>query len=138
MRDNLRLGAPEADEAALWRALSRAQLDRKIAALPQGLDAWVGDGGARLSGGEQRRLSLARALLRPASWLLLDEPTENLDAETEAQVVKGIHDHLEETGQGLILISHRPAAQALADHRLTLDIPARARADEAKFSPGLR
>ena len=138
VRDNLQLGAPDADEAAMWRVLARAQLDRKIAALPQGLDTWVGDGGARLSGGEQRRLSLARTLLRPASWLLLDEPTENLDAETEARVVKGLRDHLEETGQGLILISHRPAAQTLADHRLGLDGLAPAPANDAKISPALR
>lgn len=138
VRDNLRLAAPDADEAAMWRALALTQIDRKIAALPQGLDTWVGDGGSRLSGGEQRRLSLARALLRPAPWLLLDEPTENLDAETEARVVEGLRARLEETGQGLILISHRPAAQVLADHRLDLDAPGRSPARHVKISPVLR
>lgn len=138
VRDNLRLAAPELDDAALWRVLALTQLDHKIAALPQGLDTWVGDGGSRLSGGEQRRLSLARALLRPAPWLLLDEPTENLDAETEAQVVEGLHAHLDKTGQGLILISHRPAAQALADHRLELGALVCPLASDAKISPVLR
>jgi ATP-binding cassette subfamily C protein CydC len=138
VRDNLRLADPAADDDAMWRALARTQLDRKIAALPQSLDTWVGDGGARLSGGEQRRLSLARALLRPAAWLLLDEPTENLDAESEARVVEGLRAHLEETGQGLILVSHRAAAQALADHRLDLDAPARSPTRDAKTFPVLR
>jgi len=138
VRDNLRLADPDADEAAMWRVLARAQLDRKIADLPEGLDTWVGDGGARLSGGEQRRLSLARALLRPAAWILLDEPTENLDAETEAHLVEGLRAHLEETGQGLILVSHRPAAQALAGHRVDLDVPLCSATRQARVSPILR
>ncbi|MGA0605279.1 ATP-binding cassette domain-containing protein [Phenylobacterium sp. VNQ135] len=113
--DNLRLGAPDADEAALWQALADAQLQARVQRLPQGLDTWIGDGGEVLSGGERRRLALARALLRPAPWLLLDEPTEGLDASTEAAVVEALEARLRRTGQGLVLISHRPAPLRLAE-----------------------
>jgi ATP-binding cassette subfamily C protein CydC len=87
--------------------------------LPQGLATWIGDGGEVLSGGERRRLSLARAYLRPAPWLLLDEPTEGLDRETEASLVTALDRRLSRTGQGLIVVSHRPApvrlCQAIVD-----------------------
>ncbi len=82
--------------------------------LPLGLDSWIGDDGARLSGGERRRLALARAYVSAAPWLLLDEPTEGLDATTEAVVVARLDARLARTGQGLVIVSHRPAAAALA------------------------
>lgn len=107
VRDNLRLGNPGASEAALWDALADAALDVRIRALPQGLDSWVGENGERLSGGERRRLALARAYLRTAPWLLLDEPTESLDGATEQQVVDRLAQRLRRTGQGLVLASHR-------------------------------
>lgn len=120
--DNLRLGAPDADAAAMWEALADAELEARVRRLPQGLDSWIGDGGQRLSGGERRRLALARALLRPAPWLLLDEPTEGLDARTEAAVVDALSRRLSRTGQGLILVSHRPPPLRLVDR--TLDVGA--------------
>ncbi|ARP81113.1 hypothetical protein CAL12_09830 [Bordetella genomosp. 8] len=107
--DNLRLGAPLADDAALWQALADACLDARVRALPDGLQTWIGDGGLALSGGECRRLALARALLRPAPWLVLDEPTEGLDAGTEQRVIEALDARLGRTGQGLLLVSHRPA-----------------------------
>ena len=67
------------------------------------------------SGGERRRLGLARAYLRRAPWLVLDEPTEGLDAISEARVVDRLRRRLDRTGQGLILISHRPAPRTLCD-----------------------
>lgn len=118
--DNLRLGAPDADAAAMWEALADAELEARVRRLPQGLDSWIGDGGQMLSGGERRRLALARALLRPAPWLLLDEPTEGLDARTEAAVVDALSRRLGRTGQGLILVSHRPAPLRLVDRALDL------------------
>lgn len=125
--DNLRLGTPDASDDALWSALSDAQLDSRVRALPRGLDTWIGDGGEILSGGERRRLSIARALLRPAPWLLLDEPTEGLDGATEAALVDALAARLRLTGQGLILVSHRAQPLALAQQRLELDQPATAR-----------
>lgn len=107
VRDNLRLADPGASEAALWDVLADAALDVRIRSLPQGLDSWVGENGERLSGGERRRLALARAYLRTAPWLLLDEPTESLDAATEQQVVDRLKERLRRTGQGLVLASHR-------------------------------
>jgi ATP-binding cassette subfamily C protein CydC len=119
-RDNLRLAAPDAAEDALWNALRDAGLDQRIRAAPGGLDAWLGDNGERLSGGERRRLSLARAYLRPAPWLLLDEPTEGLDAATEALVLERLAARLDRTGQGLLLVSHRPAPLAICERRVTM------------------
>jgi len=106
--DNLRLAAPQADESVLWDALADAQLDARVRRMPKGLQTWIGDGGEILSGGERRRLSLARAYLRPAPWLLLDEPTEGLDGVVESALVVALDRRLGRTGQGVIIISHKP------------------------------
>ncbi|ATQ44999.1 ABC transporter ATP-binding protein [Caulobacter mirabilis] len=118
VRENLRLGAPGADDEVFWAALRDAALDQRVRDLPHGLDSWIGENGERLSGGERRRLSLARALLRPAPWLLLDEPTEGLDAWTEALVLKRLAKRLDQTGQGLIIVSHREVPCDLARRRV--------------------
>ncbi|WP_425543224.1 amino acid ABC transporter ATP-binding/permease protein [Brevundimonas olei] len=120
VRENLRLAAPSADDDQLWAVLEDAGLTDRIRAAPGGLDAPLGENGARLSGGERRRLGLARAYLRPAPWLVLDEPTEGLDAATEARVLDRLAQRLLRTGQGLILVSHRPAPLALCDQTLTV------------------
>ena len=119
-RDNLRLAAPEAADEDLWAALHDAGLEDRIHSAPGGLDAWLGDNGERLSGGERRRLSLARAYLRPAPWLLLDEPTEGLDAATEALVLERLAARLDRTGQGVVIVSHRPAPAAICERRIAL------------------
>uniref|UniRef100_UPI0025D4373D ATP-binding cassette domain-containing protein n=1 Tax=uncultured Caulobacter sp. TaxID=158749 RepID=UPI0025D4373D len=113
VRENLRLAAPKATDEQLWQALEDAALADRIRAAPQGLAAYLGDDGERLSGGERRRLALARAYLRDAPWLLLDEPTEGLDAAAEALVVERLAQRLARTGQGLVVVSHRPAPAAL-------------------------
>lgn len=120
IRDNLKLAQPAADDETLWAALEDADLADRVRAAPDGLNALLGENGGLLSGGERRRLGLARAYLRPAPWLVLDEPTEGLDAATEQRVLQRLSQRLQRTGQGLILISHRPAPLALCDQRLTV------------------
>lgn len=123
IRDNLLVAfddatlaaTPKTDvEARMHAALDDAALSARVMALPKGLDTWIGDGGVALSGGERKRLSLARAYLRDAEVLILDEPTEGLDLATEAVVVERLEQRLQRTGQGLILISHREAPRRLA------------------------
>lgn len=120
--DNLRLADPKASDEDLWAALRDACLADRIAALPAGLDTVLGENGDRLSGGERRRLGLARAYLRDAPWLVLDEPTEGLDAGTEAQVLEGLARRLASRRQGLILVSHRSAPTALCDRVIDVSV----------------
>ncbi|WBV42232.1 thiol reductant ABC exporter subunit CydC [Pseudoroseomonas cervicalis] len=102
---NLRLAAPDADDAALWQALERAGIADEIRALPQGLDTPCGEGGARFSGGQGRRLALARALLAPADILILDEPGAGLDPLAERAFLETLDSATE--GRSTILIAHR-------------------------------
>ena len=112
---------PRADQDKLMLdALDIACLKDRVSALPKGLETWVGDGGVTLSGGERKRLALARSLLREAPILILDEPTEGLDLSMEAQVVKNLSEHLTSKQQGLILVSHREGPRRLADLILML------------------
>lgn len=111
--ENLRLAAPKASDAELWAALEDACIAERIRASGLGLKMPLYDNGISLSGGERRRLGLARAYLRHAPFLVLDEPTEGLDADTEAEVLRRLERHLSMTGQGLIMISHRRCPLAL-------------------------
>ncbi|RLM15379.1 cysteine/glutathione ABC transporter ATP-binding protein/permease CydC [Gibbsiella quercinecans] len=103
LRENLQLAAPGATDAQFNAVLRQVGLDKLLE--NEGLNAWLGEGGRQLSGGEQRRLGIARALLHPAPLLLLDEPTEGLDAETERQILQLLRQHCR--GKTLILITHR-------------------------------
>lgn len=105
IRANLLLGDPAADEAGLWAALEAARIADVVRALPDGLDSWVGEGGARFSGGQGRRLALARTLLSPAPLLILDEPCAGLDAETERAFFTTLNETAE--GRTILLIAHR-------------------------------
>ncbi|MRR07386.1 MAG: ATP-binding cassette domain-containing protein, partial [Deltaproteobacteria bacterium] len=111
--ENILLGNPGATEKQLQQVLEDACLADWIAGLPLGLDTPVGEGGAAVSGGEGRRIALARALLKDAPILLLDEPTEGLGSRTEQALV----DRLSQAARGktVLLISHRPACLALAE-----------------------
>lgn len=105
LRDNLLIAAPDADDLQLERAIQAAALGPVIARLPDGLDTPLGEHGKGLSGGERQRLSLARAWLRDAPLLLLDEPTQHLDATTAAHI-DGALAKLSE-GRTVIRIAHR-------------------------------
>jgi ATP-binding cassette, subfamily C, bacterial CydC len=105
IRENLLLARPDADEAALWAALDAARVGDVVRALPDRLETWVGEGGTRFSGGQGRRLALARALLSPAPILILDEPCAGLDAETERAFLETLNETA--SGRTVILITHR-------------------------------
>jgi ATP-binding cassette subfamily C protein CydC len=120
LADNLLLARPGLDEGALWDALGTACVEDVVRALPDGLHQWLGDDGARLSGGQRRRIVLARALLAGRPWLVLDEPSEGLDAQTEARLMTALAGWLDHHGTGLLLISHRPAMATLADRVVDL------------------
>ncbi len=105
IRANLLLARPDADDAALWAALDAARIGDMVRALPDRLETWVGEGGTRFSGGQGRRLALARALLSPAPVLILDEPCAGLDSETERAFLETLNETA--SGRSVILITHR-------------------------------
>jgi ATP-binding cassette subfamily C protein CydC len=119
VRDNLLIANPAADDAALWHALDIAQLADFVRAQPDGLDALVGEAGVKISGGEARRLSIARAALRDTPFLILDEPTEGLDPLTEAAVRAALIPL--SVGRTTITITHRLAGIGATDRVVVLD-----------------
>ncbi|MEZ5454907.1 MAG: thiol reductant ABC exporter subunit CydC [Lysobacteraceae bacterium] len=108
LRSNLRLAAPDADDSRLRQACRAAGIEDFVDSLPAGLETPVGELGSALSGGQARRIALARTLLKPAPILILDEPTEGMDAVTAEQVMRGIHAWVSAQTQTLIVITHRP------------------------------
>lgn len=114
VRDNLRVARKALTDQDMWAALEVACLAADIRAMPDELDQWVGDGGARLSGGQCKRLSIARAILAGRPWLLLDEPSEGLDPVTEAELASRLDVWLRATDTGLVVVSHRQALLDLA------------------------
>lgn len=115
---NLRIARPSATDAELRAALAQARLLDTVSALPDGLDTLVGEHGMALSGGERRRLALARALLAGFSVLILDEPTEHLDDATAAALTR---DLLAAAGdRAVLLITHRTDVAAQVDEVVTL------------------
>lgn len=104
LADNLRLGAADADDAALWRVLAAVDLADWVASLPQGLATRVGEGGRQVSGGQARRISLARLALTNPGLVLLDEPFSGLDATTAQRVAHGLADWL--AGRTVIYLLH--------------------------------
>ncbi len=118
--DNIRLGRADASEAEVAAALDAAGLTEVVRRLPRGADTPLGEGGAGLSAGERQRLSLARAFVRDAPLLLLDEPTASLDNETEADVLSAVRRLV--SGRTALIVAHRPALAALADR--VVELPA--------------
>ena len=117
--DNIRLGDPSASETRVKAAAEVAAADGFIRALPLGYETVVGEGGRRLSAGERQRIALARAFLRDAPLVILDEPTANLDAASAAIVGEAV-DRLR-PGRTILLISHRPELAAKADRIVRLE-----------------
>jgi len=118
VRQNLLLARPDASEEALAKALQQANVYDEIRSLPEGLDTIVGETGTRLSGGQARRVAIARALLDDAPILLLDEPTEGLDASAEHAVLQALAVLMRD--RTTLLITHRPQALRYVDEVLVL------------------
>jgi ATP-binding cassette subfamily C protein CydC len=106
VRDNLALARPDGDDMLFWAALEDAMIADRVRAMPSGLDSWVGENGEALSGGERRRLALARAYCADAPWLLLDEPFESIDPATASLMAERMMARMILRDQRVILISH--------------------------------
>ncbi|MBJ2246856.1 ABC transporter ATP-binding protein [Pseudomonas haemolytica] len=117
--DNIRIGKPDASDAQIMEAARQAGVIEIIERLPQGLETPVGEGGARLSGGERQRISIARALIKDAPILLVDEATAALDAENQAAIADALA-RLRGT-RTLIVIAHQLSTVAMADQIVVLD-----------------
>lgn len=117
LADNLRLGNPAADDARMREALACVQLAPWVEAVG-GLSCWIGEGGTTVSAGQARRIALARALLRDAPLLVLDEPTEGLDQDTADAVMRGVAQWC--TGRSVLVISHARLPAGVVDRELLL------------------
>jgi ATP-binding cassette subfamily C protein CydD len=119
LAENIALGRPQASRQEIEAAAAEARVMDFAATLPSGLDTVIGERGLGLSGGEAQRVALARAFLDNAPFLVLDEPTAHLDADTEAALVETIAALSQ--GKTLVLATHSPALLALCERVLFLD-----------------
>jgi ATP-binding cassette subfamily B protein len=117
--NNLRVGHPNATGEEIGAAARAAQCHEFITRLPQGYDTIVGEGGSTLSGGEKQRLSIARAILKNAPIVLLDEATASLDPENEVLIQRGFHTLVR--AKTLVVIAHRLSTIRHADQILVID-----------------
>lgn len=120
LADNLRLADPAADEAALWRVLEIVDLTDWAQALPEGLATWVGESGRQVSGGQARRIALARVLLKEPQLVILDEPFSGLDAATARRIAERLDRWLQ--GRSVVFLAH--AADGLPGIVNTLELVA--------------
>jgi ABC-type multidrug transport system fused ATPase/permease subunit len=119
VRENLRIGRPEASEAELIEAARQANAHEFIARLPDGYDTIIGERGVQLSGGQRQRLAIARAILKDAPILILDEATSHLDSENERLVHQALKRLM--VGRTTLMIAHRLSTVREADHLVVLD-----------------
>lgn len=117
LRDNLLLASPDASDAQLSETLERVGLEKLLD--DSGLNSWLGEGGRQLSGGELRRLAIARALLHDAPLMLLDEPTEGLDATTESQILDLLAEVMRE--KTVLMVTHRLRGLARFNQIIVMD-----------------
>jgi len=113
---NLNIGCPDCNLDDIEKVLDICELNSVVKRLPDGVSTYIGEQGYNLSGGQIRRLGVARALLKPSAILILDEPTEGLDTETAQRMMANIMDHLE--SRSLIVISHHPINEDYFDQTL--------------------
>ncbi|MCG8426138.1 MAG: ATP-binding cassette domain-containing protein, partial [Chromatiales bacterium] len=119
IRENLLLAKPDATAVELEEACQSAQLHEFIQALPDGYDTIVGETGLKLSGGQAKRIAIARALLKSAPILILDEPTEGIDAATEQALMNAVYDTM--ASRTLLLISHRMTGLEMMDEIIVME-----------------
>ena len=117
LRDNLLLANDSATDEILAQTLEKIGLHDLIS--NEGLNTWLGDGGRQLSGGERRRIGIARALLHDAPIVLLDEPTEGLDQKTEQQIMSVLNEHIKD--KTVVFITHRLVNLEAMDHICLMD-----------------
>ncbi|HBR7307309.1 TPA: heme ABC transporter ATP-binding protein/permease CydC [Klebsiella aerogenes] len=117
LRDNLLLAAPQASDGELANILERVGLEKLLE--DSGLNSWLGEGGRQLSGGELRRLAIARALLHDAPLMLLDEPTEGLDATTESQILDLLSEVMRD--KTVLMVTHRLRGLARFNQIIVMD-----------------
>lgn len=119
IKENIRMGKPDADDAEIQLAAKRACCDEFISQLPDGYDTKVGDAGDRLSGGERQRIAIARAIIKDAPIIILDEATAAIDPENEYKIQMAIEELTR--GKTLIIIAHRLSTIMTADQIIVLD-----------------
>ena len=119
IRNNIRFGKRDATDSEIIEAAKKAQCHDFIMRLPNGYDTMVGEGGCTLSGGEKQRISIARAILKDAPVILLDEATASLDPENEVKIQSAINSLIQ--GRTVIVIAHRLKTISQADNIIVFD-----------------
>lgn len=118
IKENLKLINPEVTDKEIEDVLKIVQLDQFVTELPEGIHTFIGNEGLRLSGGQARRLAIAQGLLRKTPWLILDEPTDGLDSQTEQALMQQLMTHY--TDKTIVVITHKKEVLPLMDRVISL------------------